>query len=575
MGSRFGAVATVIAVTGALLTFAGAPSQAGPRGRFGYEAKPGRPQLSGIADPTLLTKQGVAAAAANNSFGAGAASDDVQANGDNKANPSEQFGTGIGQPQNETAIAINPTNPRNVIASSNDYEPGVDATMGLYVSFDGGKTFPHSIHARQIITPARNMYASGDPVVTFDRDGVAYAAFISFARDTFDSYVAVSRSTDGGINWSIPVDGTPPAGTLITPGDGVVVHNGGPNDAAIFHDKEWMTAGPRPPGTPLAPGTDQGHVSVDRLYVTWTKFNSGPDGTTPVDNPIMISYSDDQGRHWTPMKEISGSAPFCNIQNGDQDGTACDEDQFSTPVVDHRTGALYVAFENFNTDGQTANRYAIVSSTDGGNTFSAPSFVSDVFDGATKYPVCAGSQTLDVMCARIDAAGNLDIDQNTGQLYISFADNRNGTATDTNNDVFVTSSNNGGRTWSRPVNLTADSVDDQIFPWLSVTPDGVVAVSYLDRRYSAPKLFDTSLSVSTNNGRTFTTRRVSERSWNPDLAFRQGTFIGDYTGLATSRGIAIPCWTDARFAEPNTTDNNPPNQQSDIMVDAETIPTRR
>jgi hypothetical protein len=102
----------------------------------------------------------------------------------------------------------------------------------------------------------------------------------------------------------------------------------------------------------------------------------------------------------------------------------------------------------------------------------------------------------------------------------------------------------------------------------------VVAVSYLDRRYSAPKLFDTSLSVSTNDGRSFATRRVSEQSWNPDLAFRNGTFIGDYTGLATSRGLAIPCWTDARFAEPNVPDNNPPNQQSDIFVDAERIPTR-
>jgi hypothetical protein len=110
---------------------------------------------------------------------------------------------------------------------------------------------------------------------------------------------------------------------------------------------------------------------------------------------------------------------------------------------------------------------------------------------------------------------------------------------------------------------------------LSVTPDGVVAVAYFDRRYSGPKLIDTSLSVSTNNGNSFSTRRVSERSWNPDLAFRQGTFIGDYNGLATSIGVAIPCWTDARFAEPNVAGNNPPNQQSDIMVDAETIPTRR
>jgi hypothetical protein len=568
-------VATVIVVTGAILTFTGAPSQAGPRGRFGIDAKPGRPHLSGAADAKFMNATaGVTATQQLAGTAAAGPSDDVQANGDNKANPFDRFGNGAGMPQNETSIAINPTNPKNVIASANDYERGVDSTMGLYVSFDGGKTFPFSRQARNVITPDRAMLGSGDPVVTFDRDGVAYAVFISFARATFDSYIAVSRSTDGGLTWSVPLDGPAPGGSLMTPGDGIAAHNGGPDDAEIFHDKEWAVTGPRPAGVPLVPGTDQGHVSPDRLYVTWTKFVSAPDGSV-VESPIVISYSDDQGRHWSPMHEISGSAPFCTVQNGDQDGTACDEDQFSVPVVDHRTGTVYVAFENANTDGQLKNRYAVVASTDGGATFSAPTFVSDVFDGATKYPICQGSQTLDLMCGRINAAGNLDIDQRTGRLYVSFADNRNGTAADTNNDVFVTSSGDGGRTWSQPVNLTADSIDDQIYPWLSVTPDGVVAVAYFDRRYSGPKLMDTSLSVSTNDGRTFSTRRVSDRSWNPDLAFRLGFFFGDYNGLATVRGVAIPLWTDARFAEPNVTDNNPPNQQSDVMIDVEQIPTRR
>ncbi|MGQ0837250.1 sialidase family protein [Actinokineospora sp.] len=575
MKRRIWAAGAALILTGSLLTLAGAPSQAQPKGRFGFDAKPGRPQLSGAADHGLLFGTGGVLAAQDSPRAQAVASDDVQANGDNKANPSDQFGSGSGLPANETAIAINPTNPNNVIAGANDYEPGVDGNMGLYVSFDGGRSWPISRHVRQVTTPDRSMYGTGDPVIAFDRAGVAYASFISFGRANFDSYIAVSRSTDGGITWTQPVDGAPAAGTLITPGDGIVVHNGGPEDAQIFHDKEWMVAGPRPPGVPLVPGTDQGYVSPDRLYVTWTRFDSGPDGTGNVDSAIYAAYSDDQGRHWSPAREISGQAPFCDVQFGDQDGNACDEDQFSVPVVDHRNGHVHVAFQNFNTASTEKSRYVVVRSVDGGATWGNPQFVTDVFDGADKYPICAGRQTLDLMCARTNAAGNIDIDRRTGRLYITFADNRNGTAADTNTDVFVTSSTDAGRSWSRPRNLTESSVDDQWFPWLSVAPDGVVAVTYFDRRYSGPKLIDTSLSVSTDNGRNFGTRRVSEQSWNADLAFRQGVFIGDYNGLATGIGIAIPCWTDARFAEPNVPGNNPPNQQSDVLVDRETIPTRR
>lgn len=568
------AVAAMAALAVALttITLGGGTSQAQPAGRFTYQAAPGRPALSGAADPDLLVGSDGVVAEPTAELAAAVPSDDVQVNGDNKVNPTDQFGNGEGHPANETSVAINPTNPDNVIGGANDYEPGVDSVMGVYTSFDGGHTWPYSRHTPQVVTPDRSMYGSGDPVIAFDREGVAYAAFIAFGRANCDSYIGVIRSENGGITWSTPYDALS-EGTETTLGDGIAVHNGGPDDCQIFHDKEWMTAGPRPAGASLVPGTDQGHVSPDRLYVTWTRFDFGPDGTTFVESPIFVTYSDDQGRHWSEPQEISGQQQRrCAFQTGDADAPSCDEDQFSVPVVDPRTGTIYVAFQNFNVESTEHSQYLVVSSTDGGATWGAPRFVTNVFDGADKYPVCAGSQTLDLMCARTNAAGNIDIDPTTGQLYITFADNRNGTATDTNTDVFVTTSTNGGRNWTRPLDVTAESIDDQWFPWLSVAPDGTVAVTYFDRRYGGPKLIDTSLSVSSDNAAGFATRRVSEQSWNPDLAFRMGLFIGDYNALDTSAGIAIPFWTDARFGEPNVPGNNPPQQQSDVMADVESLP---
>jgi hypothetical protein len=566
----FSAGVAALAAAAAIVALGGGPSQAALGGRFTYETAPGQPPLSGVADPTLLGNRGVVAPEASR-VSAQAASDDIQVNGDNKVDPTDQFGSGSGFPVNETAIAINPTDPDNVIVGSNDYESAVDSVMGIYTSFDGGDTWPWSRHARQVVTADRRMLGSGDPVIAFDRAGTAYAAMISFGRADCDSYVAVTRSEDGGVTWSAPFDAVPEGHEAI-PGDGIVVHNGGPDDCQIFHDKEWMTVGRRPAGVRLVPGTDQGHVSPDRLYVTWTRFDFGPAGDELVEAPIYVAYSDDEGRHWSEPQEISGRSPLCDFQSGDPDNRACDEDQFSVPVVDPRNGDVYVAFQNFNIESTERSQYLVVRSTDGGASWGRPRFVTDVFDGADKYPVCAGSQTLDLMCARVNAAGNIDIDPDTGQLYITFADNRNGTAEDTNTDVLVTTSANRGRDWTEPLNVTEESIDDQWFPWLSVAPDGTVAVTYFDRRYGGPKLIDTSLSVSTDRADSFATRRVSEVSWNPDLAFRLGTFIGDYNGLDTEEGVAIPTWTDARFAEPNTPGNNPPNQQSDAMVDVEALP---
>jgi hypothetical protein len=46
---------------------------------------------------------------------------------------------GRGSSQNETAVAVNPTNPNNVIISQNDYRNG-DGACGVNFSFDGGGT---------------------------------------------------------------------------------------------------------------------------------------------------------------------------------------------------------------------------------------------------------------------------------------------------------------------------------------------------------------------------------------------------------------------------------------------------
>ncbi|MGI8515535.1 MAG: hypothetical protein ACR2NT_10435, partial [Acidimicrobiia bacterium] len=130
---RWVAMGAIVVVTVAGFSVGSTPARAA--GRFEYRPEPGRPVLSGPADPSFLRDgQGVVAAAGTSIAAAPGRSDDVQVNGDNKVDSSDQFGNGQGLPANETAIAINPTNPKNVIGGANDYEPGVDSVMGIYAS---------------------------------------------------------------------------------------------------------------------------------------------------------------------------------------------------------------------------------------------------------------------------------------------------------------------------------------------------------------------------------------------------------------------------------------------------------
>jgi hypothetical protein len=104
---------------------------------------------------------------------------------------------------NEVDIAINPTNPDNLIAAWNDYGPG--QSCGLGYSFDGGKTWTTSW--LRGVTPlggnATFDYGAGDPSVGFLKDGTAVLSCAAWgASKSQPSALFASRSTDGGRNWA-------------------------------------------------------------------------------------------------------------------------------------------------------------------------------------------------------------------------------------------------------------------------------------------------------------------------------------------------------------------------------------
>jgi hypothetical protein len=104
---------------------------------------------------------------------------------------------------NELDIAINPTNPSNLVAAWNDYGAGGGTSCGIGASFDGGKTWHTDwLHG---ITPAGGNptydYGAGDPSVGFLNDGTAVLACNAWST-TKPTALFATTSKDGGLTWA-------------------------------------------------------------------------------------------------------------------------------------------------------------------------------------------------------------------------------------------------------------------------------------------------------------------------------------------------------------------------------------
>lgn len=102
---------------------------------------------------------------------------------------------------NELDIAVNPTNPSNMIAGWNDY--GVGNSCGVGYTTDGGKTW--RTDWLRGMTPAGGNptydFGAGDPSVGFLNDGTAIFTCNAWSN-TKPTAIFVTTSRDGGRTWA-------------------------------------------------------------------------------------------------------------------------------------------------------------------------------------------------------------------------------------------------------------------------------------------------------------------------------------------------------------------------------------
>ncbi len=384
--------------------------------------------------------------------------------------------------------------------------------MGHSLSTDGGTTWTD---LRGLPGPTGGVNF-GDPGLVADRAGNFYASQLAFNPSRppgFSSTVGISKSTDGGSTFSIPV--SPPAAGV---------------SSGSFQDKEFIAV------------DTSGGPSDGNVYVTWTSF-----GSPFTQLPIFFSRSTDGGATFSTPIQISTSTEF---------------DQGSEPVVGP-SGEIYVAWERFFDSANPSAPPAIVvaKSTDGGLSFGSPVLVAPVTDiGFPGGHIGLGRLPGNF---RVNSFPRIDVSPTTGTVYIVFASNPQSSPptpppTGDSGDIFFTRSTNGGGTWAVRTRLNDDAtLNDQFFPDVAVNADGVVEVFWYDKR-NDPANFSIDLfeTRSADDGVSFTPNaQVNAVSFPPAVGYDPvvvQTYMGDYIDIkaittSTGRGSAfLMAWGDNR-----------------------------
>ncbi|MBV8552378.1 MAG: hypothetical protein JOY54_13830 [Acidobacteriaceae bacterium] len=308
------------------------------------------------------------------------------------------------QRQNEPSMAISSRNPLHLLAGANDYrsvdikfppsasdapEPTGDAWLGLFKSFDGGRTwisnlvpgYPQDQSPEGLASPLKHqgLPAGADPGVRAGTNGMFYYSGLAFSRAANGaSAIFVARFIDDNnvegadtiryLDTHVVAYSNPPARTQ-TP----------PNATTYFEDKPAIAVDlPRPgantctvPGPSTAGGASSPEAfKTGNIYVAWTQLNL-PESNDVAS--IQFSRSRDCGVTWSTPITLSTST----VTN-----------QGANIQVDPNTGAIYVVWRAFHESGAATtepDQIMFVASDNAGETFSNPIVVARInsFDQRT------------------------------------------------------------------------------------------------------------------------------------------------------------------------------------------------
>lgn len=357
-----------------------------------------------------------------------------------------------------------------------------------------------------------------DPWVSYGPSGRVHAIAIGFDNSTPRNAILAAFSNDNGATWSAPRE-------LRFDNPRALGNN--------FNDKETLTADPTDPNL---------------VYATWQRIVSPSEVASGKAYENSFSWYSDTwftrstngGTTWEPARSIFHPRGRHNQTIGNQ-----------VEVLPNGTlvnGFNYIQGVS-NNDGRRGYNVAVLRSTNKGQTWSGMIqvnrlLVSEVTDPETGTGVRTGDILPDFAADHSNAATR-------GNLYAVWMDTRFNDPD--HNDILLSRSRDGGRTWSAPtvVDQTPAGVD-AFTAMVDVDSAGRVAVSYHDFRNDVPGdgVLSTDLWVaySHDGGQTFAAAdevRLTPASFDMRTApFANGLFVGDYTGLSHFGTRFDALWVD-------------------------------
>jgi len=414
----------------------------------------------------------------------------------------------------EDAIAINPTNPENVVVMST--LPDVVAGIAVAVTFDGGKTW-----TRQVIGTGGGDLGDicCDEQLAWDRFGNLWMVYLHNVNP--DTVVALS--TDGGLTFTKVASVAPTTPT-------------GSNSPSNAQPKRERAGGNH--------FADQPSISAGANSV-WVSYTSFP-------STVIQAFG------WS----ISGLGSFGAVSQLESVPTSAGRGDYGDTAVGP-DGQVMVIYQD-QTSGQGGSRIYTALDPDGLGLagFGDPRLLARSRVGGFDYIPAQPDRS-------VDAEANLAWDRSggphTGRVYAIWTQEVNNESD--NMDIMLQHSDDNGATWSPALRLNDDqTLNSQFNPAIALDQtSGDVAVSWYDCRKDLGQggSGDTDrirnddsqiwTTYSTDGGVHFASDfRVSKGTSN---AADADSFFdtGDYTHAAFQSGLFYPAWSD----NSNSTEDNP------------------